>query len=149
MSRRWLCLDPGAALAGPGTGEVLLAQAQAAPWAGDVPGPRASSSGTARAAPRQGPAGPSPPAGSPQDFGAGRKLRAQQCGLESWLIWGFISFLPAVLRAGRSLSLPAGDREPGKGTAQAYLHVSLDRSQKPGLMGSTCAVRATSFCGGR
>ena len=138
-------------------GDVLLAQAQAAPWAGDVPGPRASSSGTARPAPRQGPAGPSPSAGSPRDFDGGRKAefveaRAQQCGLESWPIWGCISFLPAVPRAGGSLSLCTGDREPGKGIAEAYLHASLDRLQKPGLMaliGSTCAVRATSFCGGR
>lgn len=103
-------------------GDVLLAQAQAAPWAGDVSGPRASSSGTAQPAPRQGPAGPSPSAGSPRHCGGGRKLRAQQCGLESRPIWGCISFLPAVPRA--------------VGT------------QKPGLMalvGSTRAVRATSF----
>lgn len=39
------------------SGDILLALAQAAPWAGDVPGPRASSSG---AAPSPGPAGRSP-----------------------------------------------------------------------------------------
>lgn len=140
MPRSWS--SPGRSWAG----DVPLAQAQAAPWAGDVPGPRASSSGTARPAPRQGPAGLSPPAESPRGCGGGRKLRAQQCGLESWL-----HKLPASSVEG-SLSLSPGDREPGKGTAEAYLRASLDRPQKPGLMaliGNTCAVRATSFCGGR
>lgn len=104
-------------------GDVLLAQAQAAPWAGDVSGPRASSSGTARPAPRQGPAGPSPSAGSPRHCGGGRKLRAQQCGLESRPIWSCISFLPAVPRAVGTLSLSPGDREPGRSTAEASSHL--------------------------